>query len=62
MPYWGRKLNSAPGGVGVLFGVPDAPTNLVKDAASSSSTIINITWDEPYYNNGSAVTGYRIIY
>ena len=37
---------------------PDPPRNLTATAANSSQ--INLTWDEPADDNGSAVTGYYI--
>jgi hypothetical protein len=42
--------------------VPDAPVNLVNDAAVTSASVIGITWAEGSANNGAPVIDYRIWY
>ena len=42
----------------VALTVPDAPTDLMATANGTSD--INLEWNEPAYNGGTIITGYKI--
>jgi hypothetical protein len=60
----GQSIASSVGNGAVMFisTVPDAPVNLARDEATTTTTAIGITWSNGAYNGGLPVIDYRLSY
>lgn len=60
--FYGDSLESLPGAGanGVIMTYPDAPTTLTEVVSARAADSITFTWVDGTYNNGAAVTSYRI--
>lgn len=58
----GNSLNSNEGNGAVILTFPDAPTNLANTVATTSASVIAMTWSAGAADGGTPVIDYRIIY
>jgi hypothetical protein len=60
--FYGDSLQSNSGNGALMVLVPDAPTNLLKNTAGSSKSVISFTWDPPVFDGGETIIDYRVSY
>ena len=59
---YGNSLESSEGNGAKIITAPDAPENLVNNAAATSSSQIGLSWAAPLSDGGSEITSYTVSY
>jgi hypothetical protein len=59
---YGNSEMSPVGGLAYITIIPDAPVNLISDAAITDAGVIGLDWEEGSSNGGSIIIDYTIQY